>query len=60
MTILKNGKLEKVEIVESSGYEILDRAALRSVRRATPFPPIPEDAGRDKVQLSIYLVFEIT
>ncbi len=60
MTILKNGKLEKVEIVESSGYEILDRAALRSVRRATPFPPIPEDAERDKVQLSIYLVFEIT
>jgi len=60
MTILKDGCLEQVDIAESSGHEILDRAALRSVRRASPFPPIPEDAKRDKVQMSIYLVFEIT
>ena len=60
MTILKDGRLEKVEITESSGYEILDKAALQSVRSAAPFPPIPEKARRDEIQMSITLVFRIT
>ena len=60
MTILKDGRLEKVEIVKPSGYEILDRAALQSVRDAAPFPPIPKEMGRDEIQMSIHLVFKIT
>jgi len=60
MTILKDGRLEKVEVVKSSGYEILDRAALQSVLDAAPFPPIPEEMGRDEIQMSIHLVFKIT
>lgn len=60
MTILKNGRLEKVEIMESSGHEILDVAALQSVRDAAPFPSIPKEAGREKIELSIDLVFKIT
>ena len=60
MTILKDGRLGKVEITESSGYEILDKAALQSVRSAAPFRPIPKKAGRDEIQMSITLVFRIT
>jgi protein TonB len=60
MTILKDGQLEKAEIEESSGYDILDRAALRSVREAAPFPPIPEAARLDKVNVSIHLVFKLS
>jgi protein TonB len=60
MTILKDGRLQKVEIVKPSGYEILDRAALQSVRDAAPFPPIPKEMGRDEIQMSIHLVFKIT
>ncbi len=60
ITILKNGQLESVEIVDSSGHEILDNAALQSVRNAAPFPPIPDKVGRDKIAMSIYLVFKIT
>ena len=60
MTILKDGRLEKVEITESSGYEILDRAALQSVNNAAPFPPIPEAAKRDKIEIRIYLVFKLS
>ena len=60
MTITKDGQLEKVEIVDSSGYEILDKAALQSVRSAAPFPPIPKNIGREKIEMNLYLVFRIT
>jgi protein TonB len=60
MTILKDGQLEKVVLVDSSGHEILDKAALQSVRDAAPFPPIPMQIGRDRVEMNIYLVFKIT
>jgi TonB family protein len=60
MTILKDGQLEEAEILESSGYDILDKAALRSVQNADPFPPIPEAANLDKIDIEIKLVFKIT
>lgn len=60
MTILRDGRLEKAEITESSGYKILDRAALRSVQDAAPFPPIPEAAKLDKIQMSINLTFKLS
>lgn len=59
MTILNNGQLEKVEIVESSGHAILDTAALESVRRCSPFPSLPKEAERKRIQMSIYLVFDL-
>ena len=60
MTILKDGRLRKAEVMKSSGYEILDRAALQSVRDAAPFPPIPQKVRRDELEMSITLVFKIT
>jgi TonB family protein len=60
LTILRDGSLEDVVIAKSSGYEILDKAAIGSVRRASPFPPIPEESGKDKVHLTIQLLFNIT
>ena len=60
MTILKDGQLANVVVINSSGHEILDKAALRSVRDAAPFPPIPKQIGRDSIEMSINLVFKIT
>lgn len=59
LTILKDGTLEKAEVAKTSGYEILDDAALQSVLDAAPFPPIAEEMGRDSIEMSIYLVFKI-
>ena len=33
-----NGKVESVEVMESSGADILDQASLETVRRAVPLP----------------------
>jgi TonB family protein len=60
LTILMNGQLEDVVITDSSGNEVLDNSALESVRSAAPFPPIPSDVGRNKIEMSIYLVFKIS
>jgi TonB family protein len=59
LTILKNGQLANVEVVNSSGNEILDNAALQSVRNAAPFPVIPKLVERDSITMSIQLVFKI-
>ncbi|MBD3183757.1 TonB family protein [Candidatus Poribacteria bacterium] len=58
--ILSDGRIETVDIIGSSGYDILDNAAIQSVRNSVPFPPIPEEAGKDKIEVSINLVFKIS
>ena len=44
--IASNGAARSVRLVKSAGHSALDRAALATVRRASPFPPPPPGAGR--------------
>jgi protein TonB len=39
--IARNGKVDSIELVRSSGSKILDDEAIRSIRTAAPFDPIP-------------------
>jgi len=41
--IARSGKLESVELVRGSGHRILDDEAVRSIRKAAPFDPIPAE-----------------
>jgi TonB family protein len=59
MTILKDGQLEKVEIIEPSGYDILDKSALESIQNSAPFPQLPKDIERKRIQINIYLTYKI-
>jgi protein TonB len=38
----KNGSVREVDIVQSSGVEILDRYLVNAIRLASPMPPIPD------------------
>ncbi|MCK5880424.1 MAG: energy transducer TonB [Sinobacterium sp.] len=40
--VKSNGQLKSVEVVKSSGVKILDAAALKIVRLASPFKPFPQ------------------
>ena len=40
-TIGANGQLERLRVVRSSGSQLLDEEALRAIKAASPFPPIP-------------------
>jgi len=47
VAIRQDGTLDSVQIDRSSGYEVLDRGALRIVQLASPFDPLPDDIRRD-------------
>ncbi|MEQ8297309.1 MAG: TonB family protein [Nitratireductor sp.] len=53
--VTRNGALGSVRITQSSGSATLDKAALASVRRAAPFPPIPAAAARSSWKFSVPL-----
>jgi TonB family protein len=36
-----SGQLERLRLIRSSGSEVLDEEALRAIKAAAPFPPIP-------------------
>jgi protein TonB len=56
-TVSASGGVTAVRLAGSSGSAVLDKAALDAVRRAAPFPPIPEDAGRSSWSFTVPLVF---
>jgi protein TonB len=43
VAINPNGHVREIEVLKSSGYRILDEAAMRSVRLAAPFAPFPPE-----------------
>ena len=40
-TIGGSGQLERLRVIRSSGSELLDQEAVRAIKAAAPFPPIP-------------------
>lgn len=40
--IRRNGSVERVDVVQSSGIPLLDAAALRIAKLAQPYPPLPK------------------
>ena len=57
VTAPAGGGVGGVRIVRSSGSPVLDKAALETVRRAAPFPAIPESAGRSNWPFTVPLAF---
>ena len=53
VSLLPNGDIHSVKILESSGYKILDQAAIRIVHLAAPFDPFPQHMQRDVDVLEI-------
>ena len=52
MTLLPDGTVEKIEILLSSGQRVLDLAAVRTVRMASPFTPFPPEMKQwDKLEI---------
>jgi TonB family protein len=54
-TILKTGRVQAIELEESSQVPSFDRAALRALYAANPLPPLPP--GYSKTSLTIHLTF---
>lgn len=58
--ISKDGNLLGVRLVEKSGHEILDFAALKAVKEAAPFYPFPIDIKKDKLSILATFIYSPT
>jgi protein TonB len=57
-----DGSVEMIEVLQSSGHQILDDAALQIVKLSSPFPRFPKEITRnaDKLEIIRTWRFEIT
>ena len=60
VSIRADGSVEKVEVNQSSGHRILDAAAMRIVRLAAPYAPLPPDIRKDTDILEITRTWTFT
>jgi len=42
VAVRRDGSIEQIDIIQPSGHNVLDQAAMRIVRLAAPFAPLPE------------------
>jgi protein TonB len=56
-SVSANGGVASARVVRSSGHQVLDQAALETIRRAAPFPAIPAAAGRRSWDFTVPLAF---
>ena len=54
----REGKGGDMKIVESSGYKLLDEAALTTLKRASPFSKLPEGLG-ERLKIAIPIVYRL-
>ncbi|MHB1236465.1 MAG: energy transducer TonB [Gallionella sp.] len=60
VSINKDGSLESVEVNKPSGYPLLDAAALRIVKLAAPYSPLPPNITKDVDILTITRTWSFT
>lgn len=58
-TIRKDGRLGAVELVRTSGHRSLDDAAIRALREAEPFWPLPEEWNKDGITITGRFVYTL-
>lgn len=49
VAVRRDGTVERIDVIQPSGYPVLDDAAVRTVRLAEPFAPLPDT--REKIDV---------
>ncbi len=58
LTLSSSGRVIRLDLITSSGYEAVDQSLLRAVQDAQPFQAIPTSLGSDT--LTVNLAFDLT
>ena len=56
-SIHRNGKLGEIELIRTSGYRELDEAAMKAVKSAEPFWPLPDDWEKDTLDIKGHFIY---
>ncbi|MFA6357222.1 MAG: energy transducer TonB [Candidatus Omnitrophota bacterium] len=59
-TILPSGIGQDIKIIHSSGSIILDEEAVATVKRASPFHPVPGEINSSSVGMEVAIVFSLS
>lgn len=59
VVIDRNGNVKAVETVQKSRYALLNKEAAGAIKRADPFPPMPDNVKGDEFSFSLPIVFRI-
>ena len=60
ITVLRDGSLADVQLLESSGYNRLDEEALSAVRKASPFGPLARSYEEESLTIFAFFRYSIT
>jgi protein TonB len=55
-SIVRDGRLDRLELLSSSGHSLLDEQALKAIRGAAPYYPLPDRLHISR--LNIHATFE--
>ena len=58
-TLSKEGGILKAALSQTSGYRLLDKAALEAVQKAAPYPKIPDELQTNTYQFKLPISFTI-
>ncbi|WP_082673642.1 energy transducer TonB [Thermodesulfovibrio aggregans] len=58
-TIDKKGKLISLELLRTSGYKMLDDAAIKALKDAEPFWPLPDDWQKDSLTITGHFIYTL-
>ncbi len=59
-SLSRDGIMQSIQILDSSGREILDQEACRAVRSASPFPPFPEHIRVQRLNIRAVFDYRLT
>jgi periplasmic protein TonB len=59
VTLLRDGRIRDVQVLEKSEHETLNKAATSAVKSASPYPAVPEEITGEQFLFTVPVVFKL-
>jgi TonB family protein len=59
-SLVKEGEIIDISLLDPSGYAVLDQEAVRAIRAAAPFPPFPDHVAVKRLNIQASFDYRLT